>query len=73
MGDQETKVALLEQKVSFLETEVATIKNDLNKKFDRLELKLDKALSGKPTWAVTLVITMLCTVTTGLAVFVLTH
>lgn len=66
--DQETKVALLEQEIDFLKKEVNGIKDDLKTKFERLEQKLDEALKGRPTWAVTLIITMLSTITTGLAV-----
>lgn len=73
VGDQETELALLKQEVNFLKIEVSTIKKDVSQKFDRLEVKLDEALAGRPTWAVTLVITALCTIVTGLAVFTLTH
>jgi hypothetical protein len=66
--DTETKLALLEQEVGFLKIEVESVKEDVRNKFDRLEKKLDEALKGRPTWAVTLIITLLSTICTGLVV-----
>lgn len=66
--DQETEVALLKQEIGFLKTEVNSIKEDVKTKFDRLEQKLDQALKGRPTWAVTIIITVLTTTSAGLVV-----
>lgn len=70
--DQDTKVALLEQEINFLKTEVATIKTDVRDKFDRIEKKLDDAIRGRPTWTMTMLLSSLMTICTGLTVFVLT-
>jgi hypothetical protein len=73
MGEQETELALLKQEVNFLKTQVNAIQTDVREKFDRLEKKLDEALVGRPTWAVTMAISSLLTIVTGLSVFLLTH
>lgn len=71
--DQETEVALLKQEINFLKSEVTSIKEDVKTKFDRLEKKLDEALKGRPTWAITIIITILTTTSAGLAVAFLTR
>lgn len=73
MGEQETEVALLKQEVNFLKSEVSDIKDDVREKFDRLEKKLDEALTGRPTWALTLIISLLLTITTSLTVYLVTN
>ncbi len=73
MEEYNTEIALLKQEVNFLKSEVNDIKNDVREKFDRLEKKLDEALTGRPTWALTLVISLLLTVTTSLTVYIVTN
>jgi predicted nuclease with TOPRIM domain len=73
MGEQETAVAVLQEKVKSLEAQMAALQEDVREKFDRLEAKLDEALRGRPTWAVTMIISALLTITTGLSVYVITH
>jgi hypothetical protein len=73
MGDQETDVAVLQVKVKALEDRVGSLETDVGKKFDRLEAKLDEALRGRPTWGVALILSALLTITTGLAVYQITH
>ena len=72
MGEQDTELALVRQEVSFLKSEIATIKTDVKEKFDRIEQKLDEALKGRPTWSITLLLGGLMTICTGLSVFILT-
>jgi len=77
VGDQDTAVAVLQEKVKFLEGQLSAVQCDVRDKFDRLEVKLDLALkaiqSGRPTWAVALLIAGLMTVCTGLIVYLATH
>ena len=77
MSEQDTAVAVLQEKVKFLESQLCTIQKDVHDKFDRLEVKLDMALkaiqSGRPTWAVAGALTGLMTVCTGLIVYLVTH
>lgn len=73
MSDNDTTVAVLEAKVKALEDTVRRIEDGVQQKFDRLEKKLDEALSGRPTWAVTLIITALSTLSTGLTIWTITH
>lgn len=70
--DQDTELALVKQEVVFLKSEISCIKADVKEKFDRIEKKLDEALSGKPTWAMAILLGGLMTICTGLAVFILT-
>ena len=77
MSEQDTAVAVLQEKVKFLESQLGAIQNDVRDKFDRLEVKLDLALkaiqSGRPTWAVAIILTGLMTVCSGLIVYLATH
>ena len=77
MGEQETAIAVLQEKVKFLEGQLNAIQIDVRDKFDRLEAKLDMALkaiqSGRPTWAVAITLAGLMTVCTGLIVYLVTH
>jgi len=75
MGEQETtSIAVLQEKVKFLEIQLGAIQNDIRDKFDRLEVKLDLALkaiqSGRPTWAIALLLGGLMTVCSSLIVFI---
>ena len=70
--DEDIELALIKQEVNFLKLEIASIKTDVKEKFDRIEKKLDEALSGRPTWVITLILAGLMTICTGLAVFILT-
>lgn len=79
MNEQEdlrTRVAVLETKNEAQEARLNSLEIDVGKKFDRLEAKLDEVLEaarGRPTWAVTITISGLMTVVTGLIVYVVTH
>ena len=52
------------------------MEKDVQTKFTRIEEKLDEALnavrSGRPTWAVAMLIAGLMTICTGLAMFIIT-
>ena len=71
--DQDTAVAVLVEQVTSLKSRLVALEKDVQSKFDRIEGKLDEALnavrSGRPTWAVTMLITGLMTLCTGLAVY----
>ena len=71
--DQDTAVAVLVEQVTSLKSRLEALEKDVQLKFDRIETKLDEALnavrSGKPTWAVAMLITGLMTLCTGLAVY----
>lgn len=71
--EQDTAIAVLQEQVASLKDRVTSIEIDVQQKFDRLEAKLDEALKGRPTWAVTIIITTLATICTGLAVAFLTR
>ena len=77
MGADETAIAVLQEKVKSLETQLCSVQSDIKDKFDRLEVKLDLALkaiqSGRPTWAMALVLAGLMTICTGLIVYLVTH
>ena len=73
MGEQETAIAVLQEQVSALRDRLGSLELDVQQKFDRLEKKLDEALRGRPSWAVTIVVSSLLTVSTGLTVFLVTH
>jgi len=78
MSEQDTAVAVLQEKVKFLESQLCAIQVDVRDKFDRLEVKLDMALKAiqsdrRPTWSVAGALTLLTTVCTGLIVYVVTR
>ena len=76
VADLKTRVAILETKNEAQEARLNTLEVNVGKKFDRLEAKLDEVLEaarGRLTWTVTIAISGLMTVATGLAVFVVTH
>ena len=79
MGEQEdikTRVAVLETKNDAQECRLNSLELDVGKKFDRLEAKLDevlKAARSRPSWVVSLTISGLLTVTTGLLIFLATR
>jgi|GEM_PF-1068429 hypothetical protein len=76
ISDLKTKVAVLESTSKAVEGRLNSLEIDVGKKFDRLEAKLDEVLEtarGRPTWAVTLAISGLMTVATGLTVYLVTH
>ena len=75
MADLKTRVAVLETKDVATEARLNTLEIDVGKKFDRLEAKLDQVLQtarGRPTWTITLIISSLMTLVTGLIVYVVT-
>ena len=76
VADLKTRVAILETKNEAQEARLNTLEVNVGKKFDRLEAKLDEVLEaarGRLTWTVTIAISGLMTVASGLAVFVVTH
>lgn len=73
MGEQETAIAVLQEQVSALRDRLGSLELDVQQKFDRLEKKLDDALTGRPTWAMTIILSSLLTISTGLIVFQLTQ
>ena len=71
IADLKTRIAVLETKGEAQEARLNSLEIDVAKKFDRLEAKLDQllqAVRGRPTWTVTIIITALMTICTGLAV-----
>ena len=73
MGEEDVRVAILEEKVKYLEGIVTGIQLDIREKFDRVEKKLDDALRGKISWIMSLLLTALCTTTTSLIVYITTR
>lgn len=73
LGEQETAIAVLQEQIRSLGKRLGSLELDVQQKFDRLEKKLDEALRGRPTWAVTIVVSSLLTVSTGLIVFLVTQ
>ena len=77
VADLKTRVAVLETKNDAAEVRLNSLEIDVGKKFDRLEAKLDLVLQaaarGRPTWAVALAISGLMTIVTGLIVYLVTH
>lgn len=71
-----TRVAVLETKSVSQEARLITLEADVGKKFDRLEAKLDEVLQAtrsRPTWLVSLTISALLTIATGLIIYLTTH
>lgn len=71
VADLKTRVAVLETKDEAQEARLNSLELDVGKKFDRLEAKLDQVLQaarGRPSWTVTIIISALLTICTGLAV-----
>ncbi|MHB1654118.1 MAG: hypothetical protein ACYCVD_16830 [Desulfitobacteriaceae bacterium] len=76
IADLRTRVAVLETKDEAQEARLKSLEIDVGKKFDRLEAKLDQVLQaarGRPTWTVTIIISALLTICTGLAVAFITR
>ena len=74
--EQDTAVAVLVEQVTSLKSRLETLEKDVQTKFNRIETKLDEALdavrSGRPTWAVAMLIAGLMTICTGLVMFIIT-
>ena len=70
--DQDTAVAVLVEQVTSLRGRLETLEKDMQTKFNRIETKLDEAISGRPTWAMAIILGGLMTICTGLTVFILT-
>ena len=74
--EQDTAVAVLVEQVTSLKSRLEALEKDVQSKFDRIETKLDEALnavrSGRPTWAVAMLIAGLMTASSGMAVFIIT-
>ena len=74
--DQDTAVAVLVEQVASLKSRLEALEKDAQSKFDKIELKLDEALktsAGRPSWTMTILLSGLMTVSTGLVVFVFTN
>lgn len=69
MSEQETAIAVLQEQIRSLYHRLGCLEVDVQQKFDRLEKKLDDALKGRPSWAVTIVVSSLLTISTGLIVY----
>lgn len=70
--ENETAVAVLCEQVSSLKGRLDSLEKEVQTKFDRIELKLDEAIKGRPTWSIAIMLSGLMTVCTGLVVFILT-
>ena len=70
--EQDTAVAVLVEQVTSLRGRLEALEKDVQSKFNRIELKLDEAIKGRPTWAMVFLLSGLMTVCTGLTVFILT-
>jgi len=70
--DQDITVAVLVEQVTSLKSRLGALETDVQTKFDRIEVKLDEVIFGRPTWAVTIILGGLMTICTGLSVFILT-
>jgi len=77
VGEQDTAIAVLQEKVKFIEAQLSAIQKDTFNRFDRLEEKLDAALeaihSGRPSWSVAMLLASLMTVSSSLIVYLTTH
>jgi len=76
VSDLRIRIAVLETKDKVDQTRLNALEIEVGKKFDRFEAKLDQVLgsaNGRPTWTISLLITGLVTIVTGLTAFVLTH
>lgn len=73
MGEFETRIAVLEEKVKNQDLLISALQADLREKFDRLEVKLDQALRGKISWSLAFIFAALSTISTSLIVYELTR
>jgi len=75
IADLKTRIAVLETKDDAQECRLNSLEIDMGKKFDRLEAKLDEVLRAsrsRPTWLISLTISGLMTLATGLTVYLIT-
>lgn len=71
--EQDTAIAVLVEQITSLRGRLDALEKDVQLKFDRIERKLDEAITGRPTWAMVLLLTGLMTACSGMAVFILTR
>ena len=70
--EQDTVVAVLVEQVTSLRGGLKALEEGVESKFTRIEAKLDEAIKGRPTWTITIMLSGLLTISTGLTVFILT-
>lgn len=68
-GGVGTTVAVLENKMNNLGTQV----ENLDSKFDKILCELKDIALGRPTWAVTTIITILSSAVVGMIIYISTH
>jgi hypothetical protein len=61
-------VAELKKDIAYLKDKYNLFETDVNKKLDALFKKLDVIILGRPTWGVTIILTMLSSLCVGLIV-----
>ena len=62
------QVAVLTTKMASLEKQV----QDLDTKFDKVLCELKDLVAGRPTWAVTIMMSVLSSATVGMAIYIIT-
>ena len=71
-----TAVAVLENKINTLQSQQISFESEVNRRMDKLDstiekifAKLDEIAKGRPSWAVTVIITLLSTLCGSLIVY----
>ena len=79
VANDSTSVALLQQDVKSMKDTHANFECEVSKKFDGLAMKfdeigkkLDMIVQGRPTWAISIIITFLTSVSVALIVYLAT-
>ena len=75
MSDLKTRIAVLETKDKVEQARLSALEIEVGKKFDRFEAKLDQVLVDahrRPSWMVSILISGLMTIVTGLTAYVVT-
>jgi len=68
-----TTVTLLKEAQVAFELEMNRKMDSLGPKFDKVFAKLEEISLGRPTWAVTIILSVLCSLCVGLSVFAVSH
>lgn len=76
MGENEVFEQVTRQMVISLQDELDEFKRRINGSLDKIDNRLcaiEKELNSRPSWAVSVVVTVLSSLCTGLGVYLLTH
>ena len=73
MAILETKMEIMERQQCSFESEINRKLENLDPKFDKIYAKLEEIVTGRPTWAILCIITLLSCLVVGLTTYVVGH